>query len=78
MCVADGWFKPGDIGKRDANGHLKILDRKINLVKASKDESIALGKVYNPPIPGITVSKHPKLESLYRFEKLWQTSRSMP
>ncbi|KUJ17009.1 AMP-binding enzyme [Mollisia scopiformis] len=41
----DGWFKTGDIGAWDANGHLKLLDRKKNLVKTSLGEYIALEKL---------------------------------
>lgn len=41
----DGWFKTGDIGEWDSNGHLKIIDRKKNLVKTLNGEYIALEKV---------------------------------
>ena len=41
----DGWFKTGDIGEWDSKGHLKIIDRKKNLVKTLNGEYIALEKV---------------------------------
>lgn len=43
----DRWFKTGDIGEFDGNGHLRIIDRKKNLVKALNGEYIALEKVSN-------------------------------
>ncbi|KAL2060881.1 hypothetical protein VTL71DRAFT_8933 [Oculimacula yallundae] len=49
-----GWFRTGDIGEWALNGHLKIIDRKKNLVKTLNGEYIALEK----------------LESIYRSSNL--------
>ncbi|KAE8447796.1 hypothetical protein EG329_010190 [Mollisiaceae sp. DMI_Dod_QoI] len=50
----NGWFKTGDIGTWASNGHLKIIDRKKNLIKTSNGEYVALEN----------------LESIYRGAKV--------
>jgi len=49
----DGWFRTGDIGEWAPNGHLKIVDRRKNLVKGLGGEYIALEKVISFRFPNI-------------------------
>lgn len=43
--TADGWFRTGDIGEFDENGHVKVIDRVKNLIKMQGGEYIALEKL---------------------------------
>ena len=45
VITDDGWFKSGDIGQFNQNGHLELIDRKKNLVKTLNGEYIALERL---------------------------------
>ncbi len=45
QCLKDGWLHSGDVGLIDADGHLRITDRKRDFIKNSGGEMISPARI---------------------------------
>ena len=64
------WFMTGDIGAFDADGVLRIIDRKKDLVKLQLGEYVSLGKVE------AQLKTHPLVENICVYGDSYQVKIS--
>lgn len=83
-AFSDGWFKTGDMGEMDAEGFLKIVDRKKDLIITAggeniapqnlenllkTDKFIANAMIYGDRRPFLTALLVPNLDNLEKFAR---------
>jgi O-succinylbenzoic acid--CoA ligase len=56
-AIVDGWLRTGDIGRIDASGHLRVLDRRADLILAGGEN------VYPAEIESV-IAGHPDVEGV--------------
>ncbi|KAI9151277.1 Long-chain acyl-CoA synthetases & Acyl-protein synthetase [Paramyrothecium foliicola] len=79
--TSDGWFKTGDIGEFDSDGHLRLIDRVKNLIKTQGGEYIALEKlesVYRGAQTVANVMIHADEQHTRPIAIIWPNERTMP
>jgi long-chain acyl-CoA synthetase len=87
-AIQDGWLHTGDIGEFDADGYLKITDRKKDIIVLSGGDNVSPARVegflvLQPEVAQAMVhgDRHPHLVSLIvpdaDFTKDWATRNSV-
>jgi long-chain acyl-CoA synthetase len=82
VLSSDGWFKTGDLGKIDADGFLKLIDRKKDIIVTSQGKNISPQRVENivksksPLIAHVVVigDKKPYMTALIALDQANTTS----